>query len=342
MAFKFDLTQRDAARVEEQKEVQVTMPLIVHPKREFMARFERYEPLIKDSTAISTLKKCPRMYFYQIVLGRVANQDYVVFAWGTAYHKFREALEIAYGIGRKPYNREAALDALKIAIKVGYDYWKKKGKDQPADSKWAYMTTDRLLKMFRVAFDHWEAEKQRGRIEVIAVEQAFNIQLNNGIRIGGRADQLVRWNGRLWGRDFKTSSQDSAFFARSLEPNDQFTRYTLADSYLTGEIVQGQFVEVMYNAKPTKKDSKGPLIIELSTSRTKTQLDQFEKEQAVIERTLQVYREEDTWPMHEANCPFCPYHSVCTKPTEAGQMAQLEQNFTVRPWDYNKVGTTEE
>lgn len=325
----------------------VTMEVEDHPveKRRFMVKYPRFEPRVRDSTCIQAVKTCPRKYFFQIVLGRVPKEVPPYFAWGSAYHKFRERLENSYGFGhaRPPvFDEERATNAFADASQVGLKYWKEYGREQLPDSKYAYMTTERLLRSFIHAYRHWTTEKKQGRIEVIAVEQSFNVQLADGSSTGGRADQLIRWNSKLWGRDFKTSSADSGFYSRRLEPSDQFTRYTVAEGKLVGEQIQGQFVELLYNAKPTKKDPKGPSIIELTTSRTPWQLQTFEHEQGTINQVLKVYRDNDTYPAHEPSCPFCPFHSVCTKPTENGMMAQLESYFDVRPWDFTKIGVLEE
>lgn len=326
-------------------EIVVTMELEEHPLVSFMKRFKRYEPKIKDSHAIKILKQCPRKYFYEIVLGFVSTEKEVVFTWGSAYHKFREVLEKTYGVGPDApavYDPDRAMDAMVAATNAGLKFWRKHGQDQEVGSKFAFMTTERLVLSFKKAFVHWTIEKQRGAIEVIAVEQAFNVALRDGSRTSGRFDQLVRWNGGLWDRDFKTTTKDASFYARQLAPNDQFTRYPLGMSKLAGEPIQGVLVELLYNANPTKTDTKGPTIIELTTTRTESELEQFEKEAAVINRTLEVYRETDTWPMHETACSFCQFHSVCQRGSEAAQMAQLEQHFTVRPWDNTKIGVTDD
>ncbi len=321
--------------------IEVTMELEEHPNKRFMAKYDRYEPKIKDSHAIQQVKVCPRKYFLQIVLAFQSKEKPPYFEWGTAYHKFRETLEREYGFGHnkpKVYDPDKARESFTVATNVGVNYWRKNGRDQDVNSKYGYMTTNRLMQSFVAAFKHWETEKKQGRIEVIAIEQAFNVKLEDGSYTSGRADQIIRWNGKAWGRDFKTSSQDREFFSRRLEPNDQFTRYTVAEGKLTGEIVQGQFIEVLYNAKSTKNKENGPEVYTLTTSRTAYQLAQFEKEQATINDVLEVYRKNDVWPQHESSCPFCPFHSVCTKPTEAGMMAQLEAHFDIRPWDNTKVG----
>jgi hypothetical protein len=323
--------------------IEVTMELDEHPieKRRFMRKYDRFEPKIKDSYAIATLKKCPRLYFLHIVLGRVPKEDAPYFAWGSAYHKFREVLEKAYGFGHERpivFDESRAAESYATAAQAGLLYWKRNGKDQPPDSKYAFMTTERLLKSFIHAYRHWTREKLQGKIEVLAVEFPFNVQLADGSSTSGRGDQLIRWNGKPWGRDFKTTSQDLDFYSRSLEPNDQFTRYTLAEGKMTGEEIQGQFIEVLYNGKPSKKDPHGPEIKEFTTSRTGWQLAEFEKGQTIVNKTLDLYREYDNYPMYEPACRFCPFHSVCSKVSETAMMAHLEQHYITRPWDNTKIG----
>lgn len=323
------------------------------PKREFMAKYDRYEPRIKDSTQIMAAKTCLRKYFYQIVLGRVPQKSAIYLTWGSAYHKFREHLERFYGFGHdKPvkFDEAKSMEAYLYALEIARKYWQKEAVPEPIGSDFDFMTEARLIKSCATAFKHWKKEKLQGIIEVIAVEQAFNVQLVDGSSTSGRGDQMIRWNGRLWGRDFKTTSKDAKFYARGIEPNDQFTRYTVAEGKLAGEFVQGQFIEVLYNGKSTggyqsKKTGKttpivekGPEIVEFQTSRTPYQLRVFEQEAGIMNKIIDVCREADVWPMQEVNCPFCPYHSVCTKPTEGGMMAQLEGYYDVRPWDNTKVG----
>lgn len=319
----------------------VTMETHEHPNKTFMARYERYEPVILDHTAMITAKKCLRMYFYQIVLGRVTKEEAIYFAWGSAYHKFRHVLELKYGFGPTmppKWDEEKAISAFGDASLAGLQYWQKHGADQPVESKFGFMTTARLLKSFKVAFAHWTNEKKRGGIIVLAVEQAFNIQLPDGSSRSGRADQIVRWGGKIWGRDFKTTSKDGAFYGRTIDPNEQFTGYTYAEAALSGEQVQGQLIEALYNNKATKYKENGPEILELTASRTAYQLKMWEKEHMFYKRIIDMCRAEDTWPMEEVGCSFCPYHSVCKQPSESSMMYQLETAYHIRPWDNTKIG----
>lgn len=321
--------------------IPVDMEIHDHPNKWFMAKYPRYEPVILDHTAMIAAKRCLRYYFYRIVLGRAPREDAPYFAWGSAYHKYREMLEKGYGInGDKPklFDESKAQESYVLAAQAGLDYWKKHGRDQELGSKFEFMTTERLLKSFMKAYDYWAREKKQGKIEVIAIEQTFNVELPDGSHRSGRADQIVRWNGKLWGRDFKTTSKDTAFYERSIDPNEQFTGYTYAEGKLCGEPIQGQIIELLFNGKPTKSDPKGPEIVEKVASRTPYQLAAWEREHIFYKGIIDKARETDIWPMQEVTCPFCPFHSVCKQGSEAGMMYQLESQYTVKPWDNTKVG----
>lgn len=321
----------------------VDMETYPSPKefRKFMARFERYEPVILDHTAMIAAKKCLRLYFYQIVLGRAPKEEAIYFAWGNAYHKFRNVLTKEYGYGDnepEKYDESKAIDAFVVASNGGMEYWRKHGRDQEVGTKYSFMTQARLLLSFKAAFKHWAIERQRGQIKIIATEQPFNVQLPDGSHRSGRADEIVRWTGKLWGRDFKTSSKDGVFYQKFLSPNEQFTGYTYAEGKLAGVQIQGQLIQLLFNAKPTKNKENGPEIIDLTASRTTYELEMWEKEHMFFKKIIDMAREADIWPMQEHSCGFCPFHSVCKQGSEASMMYQLETNYNVRPWDNTKVG----
>lgn len=333
--------------------------------RKFMSKFQRYEPVVQDHSALSQAHRCKRKYFLRIVLGFVERVSPQYFGFGSCYHKFREILEKQYQ-GSAPYEPTDAvgvklrlqdwvtvrnteffhLRLFSVALQAARDLWKKKKmRDPPPDDKWSFLTEKRLIESCATAFKHWQREKVQGRVEVIAVEQNFVVPLPNGTKVAGKADQIVRWNGKLWGRDFKTSSKEQgAYFTRTLDPNDQFTRYTWAESELSGahfhadgkidgNPINGQIIEVLYNAKPTKKEQKGPSIHTHLATRSATQLAAFVKEQIFYDKILTLMRDEDVYPMEPAACSFCEFHSVCKIGGERAMMAKLEAEFRVEPWD---------
>lgn len=300
------------------------MEVIAAPVKRFMAKYERHEPLVRDHTSIITFKTCKRKYFLKIVLGFRPKQTPTYFAFGSAYHKFREVLEKTSDVAQ--------------AISAAITYWQKNGTEPIVGTKWAHLTGARLMASCKEAYKFWQKERANGTVKVIAVEQFFQVTLSdNKTVIGGRADQILRWNGKLWGRDFKTSSKMGKFYDRTLEPNNQFTLYTVAESKLSSERVLGQLVEVMYNTK-----EEGPKVVPLMTSRTEDQLNAWEKDMIFYTKIMDMCRNEDCYPMEESHCPYCEFHSVCKAPSEGAMMGQLEYNFTQVPWDYsNPSGETD-
>lgn len=330
------------------------MELREHPVRKFMPKFERHEPLILDSYAAKHAKMCKRKFFFAIVLARQPREKKVYFTFGGAYHKFREYLELSYQGNNEYYDTPNKEGDFVGALMKALKFWdKEQGMDPPLEDKFSFMTRARLMQSCTVGYDYWKEEKRKGKIEVLAVEQAFNVELtpkdedgniiSTGEFTSGRFDQIIRWNGQIWGRDFKTSSQDGMYYQRGLSPNDQFTRYTYAEAKLSGERVQGQLVETLYNAKSTKAEEKsgktrGPTITQYPVARTSFELEDWEAGELALREELKLARTNDVWPKNEEHCTFCIFHSVCKMGSMAAQQSKLEYEFVVRPWDNTKVG----
>lgn len=280
-------------------------------------------------------KNCPRSYFFRYVLGLDSKQEPIYFTWGSAYHKYREMLEVYYKEAGKPKDT-TTLDAISArALSDALALWGKT-KDPAPTENFFWLTQKRLIDACILSHSAWKQEKARGQIEVLETEQPFNVTLPNGISISGRFDQVIRWNGRIWGRDFKTTTKAPMYFKRGLWPNDQFTRYTYAQRLLTGQRVDGQLVEVLYNERPLKSSEK-PLKIETETlTIAESYLDSWVDEQAYWDAQLRWARENDLYPKNERACSFCQFHQVCQRPSEAGQEMILKSQFRVRVWDNTK------
>lgn len=296
-----------------------------HPNKKFMSRFERYEPIIQDYTQMNLFDQCDRKYFYRIVLGRVPlrTNNQAVLDFGTAYHKFREVLEREHMNGKG--EKFAFGSAIEAALAIPIDI-------PPRGSKWEYLDKAKLMEACGVAFEWWKQEKKQGTKKVIAIEQPFNVMLPDGSFIGGRADQIIDWNGKRYGRDFKTSSKSEEVFRKGLDPNDQCVRYTVGESEISGERIVGIIFEALYHSK-TGKTRIGPELSE----RTDSQLNVWLTEKEHINRQLKLDRDYDIWPMRTSNCSWCDYHQVCTRSNEQAQMAYLEQHFKLQPWDHTNT-----
>jgi hypothetical protein len=319
------------------------MEIRPHNNIRYLPTLDRHEPLVMDATAMTTFMTCPRKFLYRIVFGAVPKLIMPYFNFGSSYHKFREVIEAEHLDGVSP------IIAYKHAQEAAVATFKKGGGNPSTNTKWDFMTEVRLIESMEYVFTKtWLPEKASKRIEVLMVEQPFLLEMEDGTIRAGRADQIVKWNGKVWGRDFKTTSKTGMFYDRTLEPNDQFTGYTWGEGKLVGEHVQGQMVEVLFNAKKpetTRKGSKakyGPEVLNYTTSRTKTQLQVWEKEHAFWMKFIEQCRENDIWPMNTKSCPYCEYRNVCTAPTETGQLNTLKTQYAFKPWDCTKVEQDDE
>lgn len=320
----------------------------------YFKKCERVEPLILDSSAYLDFKICPRLFFYKIVLGYRPKNSSLHLDWGTAYHKFREVLDLEYKEARKGLqgsNNEFCVSApFAPAYKAAMQIWLKlQPKDPNPEEYFGFMTRSRLHETLMYAYKHWVREKQLARTEVLATEQLFNIIVKGEVRRSGKCDQLILRDGEFWVRDFKTTTKDVEQFQRTLEPNDQFTGYTIAGGELSGEKVKGVVVEVLFNKKKHKTDrgksEVGPLIYEFTTQRTEEQLAQWKVEQVIVEQQIDICRQNDVWPQYDnslTNCKFCAYHRPCSMSNEDAAEYNLRNFYTFNPHDHTKFGESSE
>lgn len=283
---------------------------------------ERCEPKVQDSTAIMNGESCMRKYFYRIVVGRVPKSSNMQLIWdfGSAYHKFREILEKSNDF------KEAYKIILNTKLPVA------------SAKKYEHLNLERLSKICFLAYEHVQKEKAQGKIKVLQTEAPFNVKLEGSdIYFGGRADQIVEWNGKVWGRDFKTTTKEINYFSRGVKPNDQFLRYYVGESLLHtpngSGFIEGILVEVMQNL-PTKST-----IHTIPVQFSSYQVNQWIEEQKWFnDHVLKSAREKDIWMMQPHNCGFCDYHSVCANGTnERAIEYKLRNDFIYRPWDFTHV-----
>jgi hypothetical protein len=302
--------------------------------RKFLPTLPRYEPENMDHSATKVFKECPRKYFYRMVLGRTPPEGkwQSVFAWGSAIHKF---LELYYD---KEKQSTAAHEALKVFR-------------APTNPSFDFQSKEQLLLAFAVLMKMADEEMRNGVIRVQAIEQPFNIKFPDGLNIGGRFDQVIKWNGRIWIRDWKTTSKQLQYFKAGLEPNDQAMRYIYALSCLSfgidkngypERVIDGVLFSAIYLNKTIAGKNKGPELAGVPSSRNLSQVKRWVDEQLFIHKQMQMCREEDSWPMHEVSCGFCDYRSVCTQPSEASMENMLKTQYLLMPWKHEEVDQKEE
>ncbi len=302
---------------------------------------EHDETKLMDSSAVTEYQVCPRKYFYRYVLGYAPIKKPIYFAWGTSVHLFREKVETLYLANKDEDLQKIVAEGIQYALEFA-------NKEFPLANilpKFDWMTPARLLRALLVSAQWWINEKQKGAIKVIAIELPWKVIIKNPHEetefiIAGRFDNVIEWSRKVWGRDFKTTTEFGGYYINTLSPNDQFTRYTYAQNKLAGwneedpndlPQVGGQLIEVLFGNKTTE-----PKIEVFPTQRTRSELLTWKKEQIQIHRLMNVNRKDDIWPMNTKSCKFCEYRKVCEGSNETSQMNTLKHNYKIEKWDPTK------
>jgi hypothetical protein len=306
-------------------ETRMTNAAVYQPKTiKYLPQLQRVEPKVIDHSGLKIYKDCQKRYFFRVVLGLKPKETAHLLNWGTVYHKFREVLE-------KEYIRVEEKDKVgpfKAAIIAGLDYWERNIKEPAPESKYGFLTKDRFVLSCKEAYESWLKEKRLGQIKVLAVEQSFSIVLPDGTETCGRIDQIIKWAGKIWIRDFKTSTKPASIFENGINPNDQALRYIYAGTVLHGQPVFGAVFDVLYNVK-----SKGPEVYMKMTTRNEYQVKQWLEEQAHWTVKLSYSRDHESYGHNESGCGWCDFHHICKQSSEASQYNVIKTGYKFDPWD---------
>lgn len=301
-------------------------------------------PEVWDNSTVSTWTRCPRKGFYEYGLSRSPVGVNYPIQWGVGYHKFREVLESLYK--KVVVDGGALLGEPDIQSFIYNGAWNAaivaegKWEEPDAEHKHSYLTKARLARACEEAFESWLEEKRDDKIQVLLFEQPFDLILpNSTYRYGGRFDQLVDWDGKLWIRDFKTTSRMGKGYSLRFDPNNQMTGYVWGAQELSGRNVEGVIVEVVYNTK-----TKGPDFFPFLSTRTAEQVRQWLRgivwEIGEIERQLSA----GVFPMRTEACDDwggCFFRDACRRDGWASIQMWLESNTVESIWDFMDPGSEE-
>jgi len=284
----------------------------------------RFEPMILDNTAIMGYKTCPTYYNYVLVLGYRPKIDPPYFSWGSSIHKFIEIVE-------KSIEENMAL-RLKKGLKAAKNKLISTKPEIKPNSKYSFVNEERLQETCLRLFKWWLEEKEHSKVEVLAVEQPFNVEIAPDIFIGGRADQIIQVGSDIYGRDWKTTGQQLNWFFSKLKPDHQFFLYTLAESIVQNRRVHGQVIVGIYNEK-----TKGPEIKAATVNYTQHELNEETENLLWWIDKINDSRKRDLYPKNERACWNCPFRIVCKAESDMGKLSILKSRFQHKPWDHTKV-----
>jgi len=287
-------------------------------------------PTAYDNSMLDAHKQCPRYAWYRYWLHRSPVEKSYPITFGVAYHRYREVLDLAR-IQGQPGSDEIHTLAFSEALKVY-------GDDEPAiGHKHEFQTKARLLKTCEQGYSYWLQEPDQG-YEVLEAEQSFQVALpGSGELYGGRMDWFGKWNGRIWIKDYKTTSRMGRTYANQFDPRAQFSGYVWGAAKLSGQPVQGMIVETVYNTK-----NIGPKHESFLSTRTEFALDEWidDTEEAIVE--INRWKDVGYFPKRTTACMNfggCYFRGCCTLSNWSSREAWLENHTEFKVWDFMKSST---
>lgn len=210
------------------------MPIPAYQKREWFS-----------VSALVNASRCLRKFFYGSGIRlRAAAGEHTALSFGSAVHKALPEL-----LTGEPTT------ALDRAMQQFHSVWVGTAQPELEDKK---RNAERAKAMF---YDFWLTHSGRNALYTLQPPPSSNVQVADKVSdwevpfaisipgldvpLVGRIDALVRHRdtGKLWGLEWKTSSELSDRFLAQFDNNPQVLAYTLALRTLTNEPIEGVMVE---------------------------------------------------------------------------------------------------
>lgn len=292
-----------------------------------------------DSTSLEKIKRCPRLYYYEMICGWSSKDESVHLRFGIEYHAALQnyALERAANI---PHD-DAVHDVIRETLVRTADW------DVDRDTRaGAIKNRQSLVRTVVWYLDQFRDDAARTLIlsdGKPAVEQSFRFELDYGpagvevpYLLSGHLDRIVSLNDDHYVMDHKTSSRSlGPWYFDQWEPHNQMTLYSLASKVVLSAPVRGVIIDAVYLPKPNKDGEVYPSFARGFTHRNPDQLDEWLADLRTWLDLAERCAAADYWPQNDTACDKyggCRFREVCSK-SPAVRDRFLEGGFTQLPPD---------
>lgn len=290
-----------------------------------------------DSTSLSALKTCPRLYFYSIICGYAPRQANVHLTFGLLFHSALEHYD--HQRAREVDHDEAVLRVVK---KLMIETW-----DTTLSRPMAVLCEDpnkNRFSLVRTVVWYLENFREDPLKTVIlangkpAVELSFRFETEYKTADGtpflycGHQDRLVSFNDETCILDRKTTKHTiSPSFFEQFTPHNQFTGYILGGQVLHPENPPKRLIVDAAQVAATFSRFERGLV-----ERSEFQLNEWYESLGYWLKLAEGFAKANYWPMNESACGNyggCPFRGPCSRKTENVRKAFLESGFVRRVWD---------
>lgn len=206
--------------------------------------------------------------------------------------------------------------------------------EDPNDSKRTHAIGTKLLQLYAEKYAHES-------FKVLDTEMYFNVALpNTHIRLIGRIDKIIDWDGAIYVLDHKTTSRLGYEFFYRIKPNMQLDGYTFAAMQL-GHDCKGVVLDALLVAKglivPSQLSRLTPLARDISMRSDKDITKYLVNTQNILMDIGHCYADDIWYENTESCCNFiqCPYRAIC-KEDEDIQERVINMDYRIEKWDPGK------
>lgn len=207
-----------------------------------------------DNSRRSDHETCNRYYYWRHVRGLRASGKQAALDFGSCWHEAQDVMWLAVKNMSHLENHEIA----QVAHEAFCQKWQGLGHplvDQMTDDDLKYIYKARhtdTAYFLLLAY----IEKRRNfidSVELIEVEKPFIVPIDNASTETfyiGRMDKIVKWQGRVWVIEHKTTSWGTgksginANYIESYSPNSQVDGYAHAAKMIYGDAFKGVLVDI--------------------------------------------------------------------------------------------------
>lgn len=299
-----------------------------------------------DSTCLGYLKRCPRLYYYSIIMGWRPKDESVHLRFGQEYHSGLEIYDKNRHAGIK---HEENLHATVKALLLHMTDW---------DPDHQYKNKRTLIRTVIGYLDKFKNDHAKTLVMQdgkLACEQSFRFELDWGpatevqqqldevskdhdgpgysqpYLLCGHLDRVVEWQDAVFVMDRKTTKgTPGSYYFDQFQPENQMSLYTLAGQVIFQAPVRGVIIDVAQVAIEFSRFERG------FTYRTSDQIDEWVNDLRYWFALAEQYAKANYWPMNDTACGQyggCRFRDICSKSPQVREKF-LAGNFNKEaPWN---------
>lgn len=286
-----------------------------------------------DSTSLSALKTCPRLYYYTMVEGWEPRSRSFHLTFGLLYHAALERYDHSRANGA---DHDASMSAaVRTAMENSWDYDLQRPWMSPDANKNRF-TLVRTIVWYLDQFAEDAAETVRLANGKPAVELSFKYDFpltfstGEGAIYCGHLDRVAKIGGAVWILDRKTTKHAiGPDYFQQYSPDNQMSAYALAGKIIYNIPVSGVIIDAAQVMVTFSRFTRG------FAHRTESQLEEWMGDTQHYLKMADSYAQAQHWPMNDKACGMyggCAFRQICSRSPEVRSQF-LAANFQRRVWD---------